>query len=76
MERTGRSERLYRIVLDGFRMELWQSLSAMPSAYNYTMLFAIVAQPREVCLVPLGDDLELAVELFSRKIEAHKRMMA
>ena len=32
MERKGRSERLYRIILDGFRMELWESHSSMPYA--------------------------------------------
>jgi len=69
---TAKSTALWKVVVDGFRLELWESHSWL--AYNYTMAFSILAQPERIALVYLGEDAEEAMALFCQKVEYHRRL--
>jgi len=69
---TAKSTALWQVVVDGFRLELWESRSWL--AYNYTLAFSILAQPDRIALVYLGQDPEEAEALFCQKVEYHRRL--
>jgi hypothetical protein len=60
----------YKLTVGPFRIELLES-----RGYNsprFTMLFGILAQPKAVALIYLGEDRLAALASFARKVEYHQ----
>jgi hypothetical protein len=65
---------LWRVTIDGIRMELWQSRSVHSHLPNYTAAFWLVNEPKHMTISHLGQDLEDALSLFGNTVRHHRRL--
>lgn len=64
---------LGKVFVGGLWMELRESAGV--DANRYTIVFGIVSQPNAVSITYLGNDRELALKVFARKVETHRAVV-